>query len=175
MFTKITDWLRPPTFLGDEERTAQAEFLNTLGLFFLVPLAVTAVVYIPFFARDKLQGSILILTLVGFYFIFRTLLFRGRLTVAGLFIIGSVWMACEIALFIDGGLHSPMLFGLASTTTIVGMLFRRRWANDFVGDSGISASLLPAGEGLLYPSILPGMKGQYRHAAAGFQMLRYQP
>ena len=46
MFIRIKKWLEPPHFPDDEEKTAQARIINTVGLYFVLTLITAAVVLV---------------------------------------------------------------------------------------------------------------------------------
>ena len=122
----IRQWLEPPVFPGDAGKTALARTMNTLGLYFLVALAISALVYVPFIAQQKTASWALILAFFGLACLARYFLFRGWVRFAGLFFALVVWLACEGVAYAGGGIDSPMMFGLGAITIAVRLLFKRR-------------------------------------------------
>ena len=82
MFLHLRQWLKPPEYPGDEEKTAQARMLNRLGLYFALALVVAAGVVVPLFAEHRLESWTVILSLLVLYAFSRYLMLRGRLALA---------------------------------------------------------------------------------------------
>ena len=55
MSIRIKQWLEPPDFPGDEDKTAQARVINTVGLYFVVALIAGAVILV-FFCKTQDRG-----------------------------------------------------------------------------------------------------------------------
>ena len=53
MPNQIKHWLEPTVFPGDEEKTAQAQTMNTLGLYFVLALVIATVIYVPFLQNTR--------------------------------------------------------------------------------------------------------------------------
>lgn len=125
-------WLAPPYFPNDEEKTARARTMNTLGSYLVLILAFALFVYVPFFVKYKIESAAIILGLFVLYLIARAMMFRGYLTLAGLSFVACGWIVCQGIALIGGGIASPVMFALAAITIVVGLLFQARVGTVFL-------------------------------------------
>ena len=126
MLVRVKHYLEPPSFPGDERKTAQARIANTVGLYLALALFIAAVVYVPFFVLHKLESWGIIFVVFILYIIARAFLFRGQVILASVMMIVSGWIICQVLAFIGGGIASPIMFVLSAITIAIGMLFRPR-------------------------------------------------
>jgi PAS domain S-box-containing protein len=138
MFSRIKQWLEPPHFPDDKEKTAQARIVNTTGLYFLLALIGGAVVLVPFFVRSKLVSWAIILVLGIVYGISRRLLFRGRLALAVMLLIAAASIMGIGVTLVSGGIASPMLFVVMGATVFIGFLLEPRIGTGFVIASALA-------------------------------------
>lgn len=127
LLNRIKKFFTPPNFEGDEKKTADANSINIIGLFYLLALVIASIVYVPFFVQNKIFVWIMILVLFCFYLAARMLLYRGMLYAAGIFLIISTWIICVGLAFLGDGINSPMMFALSAITIVVGLLFKPRF------------------------------------------------
>ena len=125
MLRRVKQWLQPPTFPGDEEKTIQARTLHTVGTFFGIALLIAVIFYTPQLVGNLATTWLMILALVLSFTLARTLLMRGRLEPAGIVLAFSAWLLCTSLALVSGGIHSPIMFALAALTIAVGLLFGR--------------------------------------------------
>ena len=126
MITQIKQWLKPPYFPGNEEKTNQARIINTAGLYFVLTLIVGAVILVPFFVKYKIVSWVIILVLAVLYAISRSLLFRGSLALSVAVMIASAWaLGIGVSIF-GGGIASPILYIVFAATIFIGFLLESR-------------------------------------------------
>ncbi len=145
MINPIKKWLAAPRFTGDERKSAQASAMNTAANYYLVALLAGIGVYVPFFARYKLESLLVIGLLLILLLVARSQLVRGRLTFASIFLIASGWAVCELLAWVGGGIFSPLMFSLAVITIVISMFFPSWVGNLFLA--------LSCGLGLLFALI----------------------
>src|SRR5919108_3899373 len=104
MVNHIQQWLEPPFFSGDEEKTHNARFINTIGVYFLCALIIAAVIFVPFFVQPKVEAWAVIFILFIVYGTIRYFLFRGQISLALLSMIVAVWAIFQIVAVIAGGI-----------------------------------------------------------------------
>ena len=124
MLVRIKQWLEPPHFDGDEEKTRQAWLLNMLSLYFSFGLVLVMVIFVPFFAKQKIVVGMIGLGLLVLNGFCRHQMFRGRFDLARNLLIVSIWGVFQGVAFFSGGMNSPILFTIAATTIIIGLLFK---------------------------------------------------
>ncbi|MGB8648746.1 MAG: PAS domain S-box protein [Anaerolineae bacterium] len=132
MRTQIKQWLEPPIFPGDPEKTAQARLMNTIGLYFFIALVVSALVFVPFFAKHQAESWAVLALLFVLYIIARYFLFRGQLEFASTFMVTAGWGICTGLAVLGGGIASPVVIVVVAITTVIGLLFRTRVGNAFL-------------------------------------------
>lgn len=126
MLSRIKQMLMPPIFSDDEEKNNRARLLNSVGLYFALVLIIAVAIYIPFFAKYKLESFEIILLLFVLYVISRIIMFKGYIAFSGIFMIASSWFVCEGVVVISGGIASPMMFAIVSIIIAAELLFHSR-------------------------------------------------
>ncbi len=127
MLKRIQQFFSPPVFPGDEDKTRTARVLNTLLLTNLLFLIFLAGVAVPFFFVNKLH-NLLVISLVILTTVFaRWLMRRGRIRLASVVCVATLWIASSIQLFFSGGLNTITVFYVLNTV-IAGMLLGMRAA-----------------------------------------------
>jgi PAS domain S-box-containing protein len=126
MLKSIKRWLDPPIFPGDEEKNIQARVTNTIGLYFLAALVVTAVVFVPLFVKHKVEVWLIILALLIIYGYKRHLMFRGQLEQAHLVMVVSTWAVFVLVVILSGGITSPLMFSIMAVSITFGLLLLQR-------------------------------------------------
>jgi PAS domain S-box-containing protein len=122
MYIRIKQWLEPPYFADDQEKTTQARIMNTLGLYFALALIVAAIVLVPLVSRHPKESWVCILLLLILYLMTRRIMLGGRVTYAALLMTGSAWLVFAGMAMIGGGVASPLMFAIAATTIVAGLL-----------------------------------------------------
>lgn len=123
MWKKLIDWLKPPVFPEDEEKTQTAALLNSIVLSMLA-----ATVLYTALARVADFGSLiniilpLYLLLVGMLFLMR----RGKVWVASTGLVAGVWLILLYASYINGGVRAPAYSGFIVVVMIASFLLSAR-------------------------------------------------
>ena len=125
MKKQFRDWLSPPIFEGDEEKTWQAELLNTSSI---VTLLIIVLVFVGNIVGGRtppivfiIEGGMFIL-----FFLLRFLLYSGEISlVGGLFISsGTISLIAIIANL--GSIRASATVGFFLVIVISGLLFSKR-------------------------------------------------
>lgn len=141
MLEKFNQWLRPPIFPGDVEKTEQARLLNRILLYILVILFFVAIVATLVSSyREIVLGILLALFLISLFS--RYLLLRRRFELAGQIMAVSTWIVIwGVALYSDG-IASAAMASLISITIVFGLLLRNDIGNKMMFASIVAASIL---------------------------------
>jgi PAS domain S-box-containing protein len=132
MLFKIKRWLEPPIFPNDEEKTTQARTMNAVGLYLFLALVIAAVIFVPFFAQQKMVSWVVVLSLLVLYGVCRYFMFRGYLTLASMLMVIAGWILCVELVLVGGGITSPMTVMVVAITIVIGLLFRSYIGNIFL-------------------------------------------
>jgi GAF domain-containing protein len=145
MLTRIRQWLAPPIFEGDEDKTRTARLLNIVLWAELV--AMLLVTFLIPFSEDVLVGAVAVglITLQAVIMLF--LMRAGYVQLAaGLFTL-SLWLTQTGLVFVSGGIRSPMLVGYAVPVCMAGLFLGGRMAVVLTGLS------IAAGVGVYYAEL----------------------
>jgi GAF domain-containing protein len=154
MYTWIRQFLAPPVFEGDEDKTRVARLLHAVLLAFLIMLLAYAAISIVLPNPETilpLVGATIALDL-GAWLLMR----RGRVQPAGLLFLAVVWALVTVAAFFYGGLAGPTFFAAVVIVVAAGLLLGEWGGFLFAGLS------IAAGIGLLWAessSLLPPAPG----------------
>ncbi|GAP21641.1 PAS domain S-box protein [Leptolinea tardivitalis] len=127
MLAKIKKWVEPPIFDGDEEKTTLADILNRMGLILLIVYALITVFYIPLFIEQKLEAYIMVAALTALFFLARRYLFMGKLELSALIQTIPAWLLFYIVAFFGGGINSPLLPVILTSTIVISFIFQQRF------------------------------------------------
>ncbi len=131
MIKRIRQWLEPPIFEGDEEKTVQARTANTLFIYLFAALSIAIVFLIPLFAIQK-TGSWIVTGTVFFGLLAgRSLIFHGKWE-AGIRLVFAITYLCILALMIlSGGSSSTAMFFFAIAVLVAGFFAEATLVNWF--------------------------------------------
>ncbi len=127
MIKRISKWLSPPLFAGDEENTAQARLINRVGVFFALLLITGGFFFVPFFSDRPLESLTAIFTLLIIYVVSRWLLFKGRVQASGALLSCAAWLTWVGFSFLSGGVSSPFMFTVLAATVTISLLLDWRF------------------------------------------------
>ena len=128
MLNSLRAKLAPPVFPQDQKKTHQAALLNTLLLSTLVFLVLDILIATPFIFAEKYFNTLtalLMLALVGLCF---WLMRAGRVVLASVVFVSSVWVAFTVYMLFSNGLQSVMAVFYVAGTAIVGLLLGQKGA-----------------------------------------------
>ncbi len=131
MVSQIRQWMKPPVFEGDEDKTIHASIINTFIINIGAILLIFSFVLIPFFAVHKIGSAILLAIVFLSLVTGRYLLFRGQVRISSIVMVSVIWSCFIFMALVSGGSHSPAMFYLASVTLIAGFVLDIRAANIF--------------------------------------------
>ena len=109
MRNRVKQWLEPPNFAGDAEKTARARVMNTLNIYIMLMLLLILFVFVPFFVVHKEESWFITLVLLAFIGVSRRFLARGQLSLASTFMIAPAWVVLMAIAVIGGGISSPIM------------------------------------------------------------------
>jgi methyl-accepting chemotaxis protein len=135
---RIRQFLAPPVFEGDEDKTRAASLLNVISLTFL-SLGIASVL-ILFNPRTLVMGTVFALTALSVQFPMR----RGRVRLASLIQVTLLWMLITYLAINGGGVRAPILGGFSMVTLMAGLLMGG------YGGFAVAGLSIVAGLGMLY-------------------------
>lgn len=126
MWNKIRQYLAPPIFADDEDKTRAAALLNPLILSIFVVVFVGAIATV-FVFNQKLGSGIVVGMLFLVMLISKLLLQSGQVRPAGVVFVAGVWLPVSAVMFLAAGHH---LIGVtyAALTVVAGLIIGRRSA-----------------------------------------------
>jgi PAS domain S-box-containing protein len=156
MLRNFRQWIEPPIFEGDEDKTRAAQVLNTVVLGAMT-LLVLACIAMPLVAVEKLYGSMSVLATLLLEAVVYWLMRRGHVRFASTMLVIGLWIAFTIFLFLAGGMTSIIGTFYLAGTVIAGLLLGMRAAQIYAAAcllAGLVAAMIEATLGPL-PHILP--------------------
>jgi signal transduction histidine kinase len=129
MLNRLQIFFAPPVFPEDEERTRQAAVLNTLLISTLAFLILDVLIATPFIFAEKFfntLSALLLLAVLGLCF---WLMRAGRIKLASVIFVSTVWAVLTFYMFFSNGLQSIMAVFYVAGTAIGGLLLGRKGAN----------------------------------------------
>jgi len=125
MLTRISDFVTPPVFPDDEDKTRAASLLNILlsGLMLVLGAATLAV---PVLFVQKLYSLVFVLAFLSVMVAARFLMRRGHVRLASAVFVFIAWVAATIFLSLAGGMTSIAATFYLALTVIAGLLLGAR-------------------------------------------------
>jgi methyl-accepting chemotaxis protein len=135
----IKEFISPPVFKEDEDKTRSASLLNVMMLVLLVVTPITCIVLSWFQPQDAAlnltSGALLTLIFLGV----RDLNRRGRVQLSGALLSTIIWLAVTfLAMSMGRGLNDPIVTGYFVVTALATILVSERAAAFFTGASAIA-------------------------------------
>jgi PAS domain S-box-containing protein len=156
MLTKIGQYLAPPVFEGEEDRSRTASVLNSLLLsaFALVAMGSLTIAFIAVDRRDSLAIAA---TFLAMMLAARFLLQRRRLELASVICLAGMWSSSAAVVLFSGGMASSGLYLLIPAIVAAGLLLGHRAAIAVTGLSGAFglAMVMAESQGYSAPRIFP--------------------
>ena len=155
MLTRIRQWLAPPVFEGDEEKSRIVGLANTiiLAIIFTVSIALlfAAVISRSFAVMGVATISMLLPSVAAFF-----LLRRGHERAAALLITSTLWLVLVAMGFLFGGVTNSSLTTIVLIIIIAALLLGGRAAVIFMGLSFLAVTLVFISEvtGILPPPLI---------------------
>jgi PAS domain S-box-containing protein len=131
MLTQIKQWLEPPHFDGEEEKTIQTRIANTLIIYLGAALLVVILILIPLFAIQKIGSWILSIIILCGLAIGRQLLVKGCFDLGSKLIFSVIYLCILAMLILSGGSSGTAMFYFAAVVLIAGFFLDTRLVNGF--------------------------------------------
>ncbi len=158
MWNNIKRLLKPPVFVGDEEKTRVAAMLNAI-LWIFVGICIAAALFFLFLPNPGLS-----LSLIGAFILVNTgllwMMRRGYISAASLLFLIGFWVLMTAVCLFLGGTHSATYWSFVVIVVVAGLLLGGRGGIIFAGLSVVAtlgitlaqtANMLPAALGVRSP------------------------
>ena len=129
MLTRIKQWLEPPQFEGDEDKTNQTRIANTLIIYLGAALLIVIFILIPLFAFQKIGSWIKAITILCGLAIGRHFISKGRFQLGGNVIFSIIYLCILAMLILSGGSSNTAMFYFATVVLIAGFFLDSRVVN----------------------------------------------
>ena len=129
MLARIKQWLEPPHFEGDEEKTNRTRIANTLIIYLGAAVLIVMFILVPLFAFQKTGAwmlSIMILCALG---IGRHFIFKGNFRLGATLIFSVIYLCILAMLILSGGSSGTAMFYFATAVLIAGFFLDARIVN----------------------------------------------
>ena len=156
MYTWFRSQLAPPKFVGNDDKTRIARWLNII-LLTGAAVAITYSLLSPFIDPKPVQAIAANGVMLALYGSMLILIRRGRVALAGVLFSSLVWLIVTVSLVAYGSVVSPGLLSYFGTIAIAGMLLGGRAALSFAGLTLVATVGVVYAEqaNLLPPPVLP--------------------
>jgi len=132
MWNWMKEYLSPPVFEGDEDKTRAARLVNTCVLTLLATLALNAVAF-PMLAPGRAYRMMIIVPMFPWLLATLPLIRRGRVYLASALLVTGAWLALTVTALTSGGVRAPVFGGYILVVLGAGLLLSRRAAFVFAG------------------------------------------
>ncbi len=127
MLKSLTRWLRPPLFLGNEDKTRSALLLNVILNTFLVALPILGVAVALGKNTPRLERVLMILALAGLtIFGTKLIMFSGRVALAGMVAVIVIFIATTLIIYHLGTIRAPATSFYLLAIVTAGLTISRR-------------------------------------------------
>ena len=131
MLTRIRQFLAPPVFEGDEDKTHIAKILNVT---LLIALAIMLASLLFLLWANDILASLLVIGSFAFVILVSLVLMRrGRVQLAGMLFSVNLLIIATGLLAFSGGVNNPMTAVFLVVVCVAGLLLRGRAPFIFVG------------------------------------------
>ncbi len=127
MIKMIYDYLAPPVFEGDRDKTHTARILNSILQALILALIFAAAVGSFFFAK-KIESIIIILILIIILSLSFVIMRIGHVRTACKIFLFCTWTVVTCMVFLSGGMNSIDATYYASITVMAGLLLGRKYS-----------------------------------------------
>lgn len=127
MFTRIRQWLLPPTFVGDEDKTRVAALLNAILWFFIIS-AILYGIFAPIAPEMMYRRAIIIIPFVLVMLVLKQLVNRGYLRLTGNLIVFFLWLMFTVSMLFGADYHNPAFMGYLVVVICAGLILNWRSA-----------------------------------------------
>lgn len=154
MFARIRQFLAPPVFEGDEDKTRTARLLNTLLLALLATILFSATALLV--TQEVLIGAAAVGTLFSLVLTALLVMRTGRVALASWLLVATNWVFDTAVMVMSRGLISPMITAHVTLLVMAGLLLGGRAAVLIAALNGLAGlgMVYAAQNGLLPPPIL---------------------
>lgn len=129
MLNQIAQWLKPPQFEGDEEKTNQTRVANTLILYLGATLLVAIFFLIPLFAFQKIGSWIIAISVFCGLAIGRRIIFKGNFHLGATLIFVVIYLCILAIMILSGGSSSTAMFYFATVVLVAGFFLDAQVVN----------------------------------------------
>jgi signal transduction histidine kinase len=120
MWARMRNFLSPPDFPGDDEKTRVASMLNTI---LLIVLLMVVVFSIPTYIASPIPRRIFIeLFLMLTAMVLLILMRRGQVQLSSILLSATLWIVVSIGTYLSGGVRGTILSAYFGIVLIVGLL-----------------------------------------------------
>jgi signal transduction histidine kinase len=153
MFNSIRNWIKPPVYPGDEDKTRVAALLNSI-LWFFITAAILYGIFAPIQPEMTSRRALIIFPVVIMLLVIKQLVNWGNIRFTGNLIVFVLWLTFTGAMLFGADYHNPAFMGYLVVVICAGLLLSWRAA---IGWSLVSiltnAIILRLGQsGVLPPS-----------------------
>ncbi|HXQ36112.1 MAG TPA: hypothetical protein VN843_19005, partial [Anaerolineales bacterium] len=128
MIAAIRQWLQPPEFPGDENKTRVASTLNSILLMGLGG-ALVYILFILLVAQGEAKSLVFSILPIFFLLGLRYLLRLGAVLLSSVLLVFLSWLNLTIAAIVDGyGIRGTSLYGYVIIVIVAGLLVNWRAA-----------------------------------------------
>jgi PAS domain S-box-containing protein len=157
LLSRIKEYLSPPQFPDDEEKTRQGGVLHTVLIASIGFLLVDILIAIPFLFVEKVFNGLMTLALLIIAGLAFWLMRRGRVRLAAALFIWSIWFIFTLFLPFAGGIRSVVIIYYIVGVVLAGLLLGTRGAILQVVASSLSGLVMTILEikGYAFPRVFP--------------------
>jgi signal transduction histidine kinase len=127
MLLNIRQWLAPPLFEGDEEKSRAASLLNLILWIFILASLIYGV-FAPIEPAMRLRRAEIIFTFVALMLIFKQTVHRGYVRPIGFLIVLSLWVMFTAAMIFGADYTNPAFMGYVLVVICAGLVLSWRAA-----------------------------------------------
>ncbi len=141
MWTRFKQWLAPPKFEGDADKTRVASLLNTilLAVFIITSLLTVLTALLPDVNPLSLTvGAVMALLSLAMLFVMR----RGYIRFASIVLVTALWANVTFAVYLTGTIRAPLTSIYILCVIIAGLLLSNIFVVAFTGLSLLALFVL---------------------------------
>ncbi len=127
MFNRIQEWIKPPVYAGDEDKTRVAALLNSILWFFIAAASLYGI-FAPIQAEMISRRAVIILPLVVILFVIKQLVNWGYIRFTGNLVVFVLWLTFTGAMMFGADYHNPAFMGFLLVVICAGLLLSWRAA-----------------------------------------------
>jgi signal transduction histidine kinase len=127
MFINIRQWLGPPSFEGDEDKSRAATLLNII-LWILITAALAYGILAPIKPELILKRTLIIVPFISALLLFKQLVNWGYVRSIGILTVFAIWLLITSAMFSGADYSNPAFMGYLVVIVCAGLILNWRAA-----------------------------------------------